>query len=532
MATAAAPGHAARFPRGWLRRPRWVLRWPFLATALLLTVTALFLRLHLPAARPLHNDEAVQAAKLGDLLEGRGYRYDPADHHGPTLYFVTALVARALGRHAFADLDEALIRSVPALFGAASVLLALAAHRWIGDTAAIAAAAFGAVSPLGVYFSRYFIQEPLLVAGTALLFAAAWTWIRRGSWTWAIVAGAAAGGMLATKGTAPLAFGSIAVAILVVERPWRIGARRWRRRCLQAVCALLVTFLVAATWFTQGFTDGAGLIAAAETFGPAARRAGGGGHSAPWWGHLALFTGGRFGPWWWSEAALLALAATGAIAAVCDHAWGGHGRRLLQAAAIATGLLLFAYSVIPYKTPWLALNCVPGLALLAGAGAAFLLRAARERAGLLVATAVALGISLLAVWHGIQSARAAWVRPADTRNPYAYVQAVPDVVRLGDFASRLAAVHPDGTAMPILVRTRETWPLPWYLRHLSAVSYTAAPPPPAPPPAETGLIIVSAEDARAWEITLGPTWIPSIHGLRPGHTLVAFTPESLLSSLP
>ena len=39
--------------------------------------------------KPLHHDEANQAVKFGQLLATGDYQYDPVDHHGPTLYYLT-----------------------------------------------------------------------------------------------------------------------------------------------------------------------------------------------------------------------------------------------------------------------------------------------------------------------------------------------------------------------------------------------------------------------------------------------------------
>jgi predicted membrane-bound mannosyltransferase len=50
-------------------------------------IVAGWLRLHDLGSRPMHADEANQAVKLGALLERGEYRFDPYDHHGPTLYY-------------------------------------------------------------------------------------------------------------------------------------------------------------------------------------------------------------------------------------------------------------------------------------------------------------------------------------------------------------------------------------------------------------------------------------------------------------
>src|SRR5262245_21182237 len=64
---------------------------PLRSPALILLPVLLTAALRLPAlaARPMHADEAIHADKLGTLLEGGGYAYDPSQYHGPTLYYLT-----------------------------------------------------------------------------------------------------------------------------------------------------------------------------------------------------------------------------------------------------------------------------------------------------------------------------------------------------------------------------------------------------------------------------------------------------------
>ena len=54
---------------------------------LLLLAAALALALRSPRldVRPMHNDEGVNALKFGALWESHAYKYDPQEHHGPTL---------------------------------------------------------------------------------------------------------------------------------------------------------------------------------------------------------------------------------------------------------------------------------------------------------------------------------------------------------------------------------------------------------------------------------------------------------------
>ena len=86
-------------------------------------------------------------------------------------------------------------------------------------------------------------------------------------------------------------------------------------------------------------------------------------------------------------------------------------------------------SLTPYKTPWLVINLVPGLCLLAGVALSRL----RAR--------IAVPLTLIVIgWLGWQTRQAVFLRPADPRNPYAYVQAVPDMLKV----PALAAAAPPG----------------------------------------------------------------------------------------
>ena len=69
------------------------------ALTLAITVAAALLRFVSLEDRPMHADEAVLADKLGTLIETGVYRYDPAEHHGPALLYLTYVPARIAGAH-------------------------------------------------------------------------------------------------------------------------------------------------------------------------------------------------------------------------------------------------------------------------------------------------------------------------------------------------------------------------------------------------------------------------------------------------
>jgi predicted membrane-bound mannosyltransferase len=132
-------------------------------------------------------------------------------------------------------------------------------------------------------------------------------------------------------------------------------------------------------------------------------------------------------------------------------------------------VLLALYSAIPYKTPWCVLGVLHGMVLLAGAGAASLVGAFRP----LAAKALVGALLVSAAAHlGWQAFSASFRFAADPRNPYVYAQAGNDVFTIAQRVADLAQSHPDGASMPVQVVGRENlWPLPWYLRQLSRVSW-------------------------------------------------------------
>ena len=150
---------------------------PLRARGVFLVAILLAAALRFPglALRPMHADEAVHADKFGTLLEGGGYAYDPAEYHGPTLYYLTLPSAWLLGERRYVEIDEVTLRAVPAALGVALVAAHLGAGAFLGWAGAAVAALLVALSPAMVFYSRYYIHETPLVFFTfgALLGACA-----------------------------------------------------------------------------------------------------------------------------------------------------------------------------------------------------------------------------------------------------------------------------------------------------------------------------------------------------------------------
>ena len=183
--------------------------------------------------RPMHTDEAVHADKFRMLLEDGVYEYDPNEFHGPTLNYFTLIGARLSGTDEYARITEVTLRIVPVVFGIALILLTVLLAdrlRW----AAVLAAVLTALSPAMVFYSRYYIQEMLLVCFTFGGIVAGYRYVRARSIVWAIVTGLFVGLMHATKETAIIAFGAMGLAlVLVVLIP--VGRGRSLRQVLAGI---------------------------------------------------------------------------------------------------------------------------------------------------------------------------------------------------------------------------------------------------------------------------------------------------------
>ena len=154
---------------------------------LILAVTLATAAVRLPrlAQRPMHTDEAIHAYKFGTLLESGEYVYDPVEYHGPTLNYFTMIPAKLCGQKTYQQINEFTLRVVPVAFGVLLVLLAVGVADGMGRPAAIVAAVLTAVSHAMIFYSRYYIQETLLVCFTFGVIVCGWRYVRSRRPGWA-----------------------------------------------------------------------------------------------------------------------------------------------------------------------------------------------------------------------------------------------------------------------------------------------------------------------------------------------------------
>lgn len=431
-----------------------------------IAVAAVVLRLYDLELKPLHHDEGVNGHFLRLLVEPpHVYRYDPKNYHGPSLYYFAKVAVDTLGLTTFA------VRLVPALAGIATVLLLFALRPWLGAAGALSAAALIAVSPGAVYLSRYFIHEAVLVCFTLGTVVAGWRYVETRTGRYAVAAAFLLGLAFTTKETAIISTGVLVIAAILTWITGEYGLRqlptlsrlraeaafpRVNRREMNVAMLLrtaalaglcLVVFLGTSvvffsSWFTHwtGVTDAAKSLAHWSDTGTQA-------HRHPWYTYLRWLTN--------QEASILIGGLVGALWGL----WQAENRFVRFVSLWAIGTLL-AYSLIPYKTPWLTLNLVVPLGVCAGYFIDVIVRsgASTARRRVLALTILALG------WSTYQTIVLNFFRYDDDRLTYPYAHTSREVLELVRRIDRAREHAPRGTRVTVAVLSRDHFPLSWYLR--------------------------------------------------------------------
>jgi predicted membrane-bound mannosyltransferase len=125
--------------------------------AAFIVAVATFLRFYDLTLKVMHHDEGVNGFFLKNIITDGTYKYDPANYHGPTLYYIALAFVKILGFETFG------IRASVAVFGVLMVVLVLYLKDYLGRTGTLIAAALVALSPGMVFISRYFIHEIFFV---------------------------------------------------------------------------------------------------------------------------------------------------------------------------------------------------------------------------------------------------------------------------------------------------------------------------------------------------------------------------------
>ena len=460
------------------------------------TIAAIVLRLPLLEQRPMHGDEAVHADKFRLLLEEGVYTYNPNQYHGPTLNYLTLISARLGSAEKLTEVSEFTLRIVPVFFGVLLVLLLLLMVDGLGRTTAICAAVLTAISPAMVFYSRYYIQEMLLVCFTFGAITSGYRYTQNKNLLWAILAGIFLGLMHATKETCIIAFGSMFLALLLML----LMRCRQKESVLSTVkviklshfvAGLAAAVVISALFYSSFLTNPGGILDSFRTYTTYFDRAANNTlHIHPWYYYLKMLMYSRYGDGpIWTEALIVLLAAVGFIAAMTRKGLSSADVHLLRFIAFYTLIMTVIYSVIPYKTPWCLLGFLHGMILLAAVGAVALTRWVPNVLPRLIVICLLIEGSIHLTWQAYLGSYRFY---ADSRNPYVYAHPTTDVFTIAQRVEEIARVDPNGREMIIHVICpgKDYWPLPWYLRSFSNVGYWTEVDNVKPPPV---VIIASAK---------------------------------------
>ena len=449
-------------------------------------VVGAILRLYDLNLVPLHHDEGVNGNFLVRLIREGTYRYDPENYHGPTLYYFSAIIpwiTKLLFGSATGEaygLTTFNIRLVTVVFGLATIVLVFLLRRTLGTVATLTAGLMLAISPGAVYLSRYFIHESLFVFFTlAIVVAAVWFYEKRNP-SYLIPLGASAALLFATKETAMISVGVLIIALgltlwwVRINRPpsapataKRSKARRSTGRLrtvidemggttnvlMAAIFAFLTLLAVYLVFYSSFFQNSEGIYDSLKTFA-VWTKTGRVAHVHPPSTYIVWLVK--------QEAPLLFLGAVGAALVVFKP----KDSFALFCALWAFGIIA-AYSLIPYKTPWLLLNFVVPLALIAGYAIQAIYEMDHRQLRLVSA------IVLVATSVGLyQSIDLNFVNYDNDKPQYVYVYAHTkrNTLDLVNEIDRIAKEEAGGST-GISIISPDYWPLPWYLRGYTRVGY-------------------------------------------------------------
>lgn len=472
-----------------------------------------FLRFEQLSPRPFHADEATGARITSARMESGDYRFDPFHYHGPTLSSFAGVLCKLNGENRWSEMTKTPPRVLTAIAGSLLVLVPLLWRRRFGDGPMLLAAALFATSPLLVYYSRMFIHESLLVLFGMLALVLLIRAPRFG------IPGVFVGLMFATKESfaiTMLAWMGAAVLIVLenrkqLGRAWWICA--WKDYRIPFAASVITAALVSGYFYTDGFRQPGGAIDAVRTFFVYETVDG---HDKPfgWYFGLLVLPAKSGGVWWFGTPVVLL-----ALLGFASSFRRPEGRFVIRFIAYAAVGHFAIYSLIAYKTPWLA--CLPWahVCLLAGFAVAGF---SSDRPWMKTALCLLVVVALVTQFH--QSRQATGRFASDDRNPFAYVPTRNDMENLEPWLKQLQQIAPGHTLEPVGVIGADYWPLPWYLRSFGKIGYW---PEPSADLTQLPLVFAMPEAGAAVLNQLQQTHTPLPRGLRAGVPVVLFVKNDI-----
>ena len=509
----------------------------WLGSCAVVTALAATLRFIALDLKPFHHDEGVNGFFLTTLFRDGVYKYDPANYHGPTLYYIALAFAKVFG------LETVPVRASVAVWGVLTVVLCFYLRSYIGRTGSLFAGLFVAISPGMVFISRYFIHEiffvflSLAIVVSVMYFleqkkagiiAIGWMtlilltcflpstltlassiagenttglWLMRilffiveatlvffvvrmllgwneGRPVYFLLSAACLALLFATKETAFITVGTMVIACVCVWI-WRKIYRRtdeiegeeirdadlnWKNfitalghgpdRVLLIVAAAALVIYLIVLFFSSFFTYADGVKGFYEAY-MIWTRTGSKDHTQNGtWAYL------RWGMK--LEGPIFVLSVLGTIVAFVKS----RHRFAIFTALWAFGLFA-AYTLIPYKTPWLALSFLLPMCIVAGYAIGQFANGKSNEARF-----AAFGLGLLAACvMAYQTYDLNFVRYDDDKMPYVYAHTRRDFLDMMRSIDHYAQKSGKGKEAQIEVVSPDYWPMVWYTKDYSHANY-------------------------------------------------------------
>ncbi len=218
--------------------------------------------------------------------------------------------------------------------------------------------------------------------------------------------------------------------------------------------SVLIFAVVAIVFFSSFFTYEKGIGAAFEAYNVWSKTGSSDHAQNGTWAYLKWLVG--------AEAPILILAALGLVIAF----WKARHKFAMFAALWGFGLFA-AYTIIPYKTPWIAINFVLPMALTAGY-AINELASGNEPWKQYAAKGLA---ALALVICSYQCIELNFFRYDDDRRPYVYVHSMRSMNEMMREIDTVAKRAKTGYQAKIIIASPENWPLPWTLNQYKGAAF-------------------------------------------------------------
>jgi uncharacterized protein (TIGR03663 family) len=446
----------------------------FPALILLLAAVIRFTELDI---KPPHFDEGINGWFCDQMAQNGYFAYDPTNYHGPFHFYVLFVSLKLLGRNLWA------LRLPVVLASLLTIFWMFLFRPFFSRTVCYLAALGMALSPGFIFYNRYSIHESWLVF---FLILACWgifgVWTsRKARYFWGLILGLT--GMILTKETYIIHVAAFAGAGCV-SLIWKRFSKEKQSThptgplpIKQIAAAVLVGIFLIVFFYSGNFLNWKGLRGLYETFLPWTHTGiDSAGHGKPTFDLFALIPSfmenvpGLRGlaslkvNWYWVRL-LLAYEWFALAGLIFSLRFLFGGRPALRFLAVYSLAVLFAYSVVPYKTPWCIISIAWPFLFLAGA----LIEFVANRIHPTVAAVVGVPLFAQAAW---KSYDLNFVRYDNPKEMYVYVQTVRDYHKFIDPILEKAAKDPNAIRkLSGAIFLSSYYPIPWVLGDFSRVAY-------------------------------------------------------------